>query len=51
LTSPELGYPVIKQLLAHHRSFTALLSFNDIAALGAFAHSMMPSYGFLGMCL
>jgi len=35
LTSPELGYPVIKQLLAHHRSFTALLSFNDIAALGS----------------
>jgi len=35
LTSPELGYPVIKQLLAHHHSFTALLSFNDIAALGS----------------
>jgi LacI family transcriptional regulator len=35
LTSPELGYPVIKQLLAHHRSFTALVSFNDIAALGS----------------
>jgi DNA-binding LacI/PurR family transcriptional regulator len=35
LTSPELGYPVIKQLLAHHRSFSAVLSFNDIAALGA----------------
>jgi DNA-binding LacI/PurR family transcriptional regulator len=35
LTSPELGYPVIKQLLAHHRSFTAVLSFNDISALGA----------------
>jgi DNA-binding LacI/PurR family transcriptional regulator len=35
LTSPELGYPVVKQLLAHHRSFTAFLSFNDIAAIGA----------------
>jgi DNA-binding LacI/PurR family transcriptional regulator len=35
LTSPELGYPVIKQLLAHHRSFTAVVSFNDIAALGS----------------
>ena len=34
LTSPELGYPVVKQLLAHHRSFTAFLSFNDIAAIG-----------------
>jgi LacI family transcriptional regulator len=35
LTSPELGYPVIQQLLAHQRSFTAVLSFNDIAAFGA----------------
>jgi DNA-binding LacI/PurR family transcriptional regulator len=34
LTSPELGHPVVKQLLAHHRSFTAILSFNDIAAIG-----------------
>ncbi len=34
LTSPELGYPVVRQLLAHHRSFTAVLSFNDIAAIG-----------------
>ncbi len=34
LTSPELGYPVVQQLLAHHRSFTAVLSFNDIAAIG-----------------
>jgi DNA-binding LacI/PurR family transcriptional regulator len=34
LTSPELGYPVVKQLLTHHRSFTAFLSFNDIAAIG-----------------
>jgi DNA-binding LacI/PurR family transcriptional regulator len=34
LTSPELGYPVVKQLLDHHRSFTAFLSFNDIAAIG-----------------
>src|SRR6202012_5498391 len=30
LTSPELGYPVLKQLLAHHRTFTAVLSFNDV---------------------
>jgi DNA-binding LacI/PurR family transcriptional regulator len=35
LTSPELGYPVVKQLLTRHRSFTAFLSFNDIAAIGA----------------
>src|SRR6201996_1176377 len=34
LTSPELGHPVVKQLLEHHRSFTAILSFNDIAAIG-----------------
>ena len=34
LTSPELGYPVVAQLLAHRRSFTAVLSFNDVAAIG-----------------
>lgn len=34
LTSPELGYPVVQQLLAHHRSFTAVISFNDVAAIG-----------------
>jgi DNA-binding LacI/PurR family transcriptional regulator len=34
LTSPELGYPVVQQLLQHHRSFTACVSFNDIAAIG-----------------
>src|SRR6201996_4950081 len=33
LTSPELGYPVLRQLLQHHRSFTACVSFNDIAAI------------------
>lgn len=35
LTSPELGYPVVQQLLSCHRHFTALLSFNDMAAIGA----------------
>lgn len=35
LTSPELGYPVVQQLLAHHRRFTALVCFNDVAAIGA----------------
>ena len=34
LTSPELGYPVIARLLAHQRSFTAVVSFNDVAAIG-----------------
>jgi DNA-binding LacI/PurR family transcriptional regulator len=35
LTSPELGYPVVEQLLAHHRSFTAVVSFNDMSAIGS----------------
>lgn len=34
LTSPELGYPLVRQLLAHQQNFTAVLSFNDIAAIG-----------------
>jgi DNA-binding LacI/PurR family transcriptional regulator len=35
LTSPELGYPVVQKLLAAKHSFTALVSFNDIAAIGS----------------
>jgi DNA-binding LacI/PurR family transcriptional regulator len=35
LISPELGYPVIELLLARNHPFTALLSFNDMAAIGA----------------
>ncbi|MFZ0270307.1 MAG: LacI family DNA-binding transcriptional regulator [Acidobacteriaceae bacterium] len=35
LTSPELGYPVVQQLLAFHRRFTAIVCFNDMAAIGA----------------
>jgi len=35
ISSPELGYPVARQLLAQKRPFTALISFNDIAAIGA----------------
>ncbi len=35
LTSPELGYPVVQQLLQHRMRFTAIVSFNDIAAIGA----------------
>ncbi len=35
LTSPELGYPVVQKLLAYHRRFTAIVCFNDMAAIGA----------------
>jgi DNA-binding LacI/PurR family transcriptional regulator len=35
LSSPELGYPVAQELLQRKRPFTALVSFNDIAAIGA----------------
>jgi DNA-binding LacI/PurR family transcriptional regulator len=35
LTSPELGYPVVQQLLATGKPFTALVAFNDISAIGA----------------
>jgi LacI family transcriptional regulator len=35
ISSPELGYPVVQQLLTQKRPFTALVSFNDIAAIGA----------------
>ena len=35
ITSPELGYPVVQQLLATKQSFTALVAFNDISAIGA----------------
>jgi LacI family transcriptional regulator len=35
LTSPQLGYPVARQLLERRRDFTALVCFNDVAAIGA----------------
>jgi LacI family transcriptional regulator len=35
LSSPELGYPVVQQLLAQKHPFTALIAFNDISAIGA----------------
>lgn len=35
MTSPELGYPVIQQLLATKKPFTALVAFNDISAMGS----------------
>ena len=34
-TSPELGYPVVQNLLARRRHFTALAAFNDVSAIGA----------------
>ena len=34
-TSPELGYPVMQRLLSRRERFTALVSFNDLAAIGA----------------
>lgn len=35
IVSPELGYPVVQQLLATNQPFTALVAFNDISAIGA----------------
>lgn len=35
ISSPELGYPPVRQLLSQDRRFTALFSFNDMAAIGA----------------
>ena len=34
-SSPELGYPVVQDLLARRRRFTALVAFNDVSAIGA----------------
>jgi len=33
--SPELGYPIVRDLLARTRNFTAIFCSNDIAAIGA----------------
>ena len=35
MSSPELGYPVVQQLLATRQPFTALVAYNDISAIGA----------------
>ena len=35
MTSPELGYPTVQQLLATKEPFTAIVAFNDISAIGA----------------
>jgi DNA-binding LacI/PurR family transcriptional regulator len=34
-TSPELGYPVVQQLLTQKQEFSAIMAFNDISAIGA----------------
>ena len=35
VTSPEIAYPLVKNLLRAGRRFTAIVCFNDVAALGA----------------
>lgn len=35
ISSPELGYPVVQMLLQKQKRFTAIVSFNDMAAIGA----------------
>jgi len=35
ISSPELGYPVVQSLLQGRQLFTAIVSFNDMAAIGA----------------
>lgn len=35
MSSPELGYPVVQQLLETKKAFTAIVAFNDISAIGA----------------
>jgi len=37
--TPDLGYHVTQKLLAKHKPFTALFSFNDISAIGAMFRS------------
>jgi DNA-binding LacI/PurR family transcriptional regulator len=35
ISSPELGYPAVHQLLSAGQRFTALVAFNDMSAIGA----------------
>jgi LacI family transcriptional regulator len=35
MSSPELGYPVVQQLVASGQPFTAIVALNDIAAIGS----------------
>ena len=46
-TTPELGYPVVERLLGEKRKFTAMVCFNDVAAIGVIralhdAHIRVP---------
>jgi DNA-binding LacI/PurR family transcriptional regulator len=34
-SSPEIGYPATRELLSRKESFTAIVAFNDLAAIGA----------------
>jgi LacI family transcriptional regulator len=35
ISSPELGYPAMQHLLSGGKSFTAVIAFNDMSAIGA----------------
>ena len=35
VSTPDLGYPYAKQLLARKQPFTALFAYNDVSAIGA----------------
>jgi LacI family transcriptional regulator len=35
LTTPQIGYPYAKELLARRKPFTALFAYNDLSAIGA----------------
>lgn len=35
LNTPELSYPGVRHMLNQHRDFSAVLSFNDVSAIGA----------------
>ena len=35
LTTPQIGYPYAKKLLARKKPFTALFAYNDLSAIGA----------------
>ncbi len=34
-STPQVGYPIVKRLLARNRPFSALFAYNDISAIGA----------------
>ena len=35
ISSPQLGYPAVQQLMSGGKNFTALVAFNDMSAIGA----------------